>query len=76
MSELADKLVSRGLGVPAIFLLESSKPLTTAGHQFLIFLQPFVEMMGLYGSDYQSFLEVTRDRDKVEELINDIEGRL
>ena len=75
MNDLAQKLVDRGLGIPAIFLLEASKPLTTILHQFLIFMGPFVGMLGLYGSEYQHWLHVTEERDRVEGLIQDIEGR-
>lgn len=76
MNDLARRLVKRGLGVPAIFLLESSKPLTTIVHQFLIFMGPFVDMLGLYGSEYQQWLHVTEERDRVEGLIQDIEANL
>ena len=76
MKALAEKLVRRGLGVPALFLLEAGKPLSTVTHQFLIFMGPFVEMLGLYGSEYQTWLHVTEDRERLEGLITEIEATL
>ena len=38
---LARRIVARGLATPAIFALESMKPLSFLGSQFLVFVQPF-----------------------------------
>lgn len=76
MNDLARRIVDRGLAVPAIFLLESAKPLTTLAHQFLIFMGPFVSMLGLYGSEYETWLHVTEERERLEGLICDLEASL
>ena len=40
ISDLAKDIVQRGLSVPAIFFLESSKYVSFIGSQFLVFLGP------------------------------------
>ena len=40
ISNLAKEIVDRGLSVPAIFFLESSKYISFIGSQFLVFLGP------------------------------------
>ena len=62
-----------GLGVPAVFLLESSKPLSFVGSQVLIFLQPFVEAF-LTIRSYQRFAHLMEDRKNLELLIQRIEA--
>ena len=42
ISEFAGKIVNKGLAVPAIFLLESTKYISFIGSQFLVFLGPIV----------------------------------
>ena len=40
ISNLAQEIVDRGLSVPAIFFLESTKYISFIGSQFLVFLGP------------------------------------
>jgi len=43
INAVAGRVVRMRLGVPAVFFLESTKPLSFIGSQVLVFLQPFVE---------------------------------
>ena len=40
ISNLAKEIVDRGMAVPAIFFLESTKYISFIGSQFLVFLGP------------------------------------
>ncbi len=75
IEKVADLVVSRNLGVAAVFLLESGKPFTTVGSQFLIFLDPLIRMV-LTVPDYQLFIELLADREQVERLICAVEARM
>ena len=72
MEKFSNIIVSRRLTAPAIFMLESSKPLAFIGSQFLLFLQPFVTTF-LDGKDYDRITELMEDKDNVELFIQTIE---
>jgi len=69
---VAEKLVRKHLTVPAIFFLESSKPLAFLGGQLLIFLEPFVQTLFNF-KQYQRFAILMEDRDSWEKLVRKIE---
>ncbi len=69
---VAEKVVSKHLSVPAIFFLESSKPLAFLGGQLLIFLEPFVQTLFNF-KQYQRFALLMEDRDSWERLVRRIE---
>ena len=69
---VAAKVTGMGLGVPAIFFLESSKPLSFLGSQLLVFLEPFVKTFFDIQS-YERFYTLMEDRDNVERLIQRVE---
>lgn len=69
---VATKIVRMGLGVPAIFFLESSKPLSFLGSQLLVFLEPFVKTFFDIKS-YDRFYTLMEDRENVEKLIQRVE---
>jgi len=72
ISDLAKDIVQRGLSVPAIFFLESSKYVSFIGSQFLVFLGPiatcFINNKKFY--TLTSFLE---KKSNIEFLISEIE---
>jgi hypothetical protein len=74
--ELLDRIASAtvrwGMGVPAIFLLESSKPLSFVGSQFLHFLSPIVHTI-LDARDLDRLAVMLERRETVEDLILRIE---
>lgn len=74
LAQVADQIVRRGLTVPAVFFLESSKPLSYVGSQALLFLEPFVRIF-LSAPKYERFALLIEDRDNFERLIEGIEKR-
>ncbi len=75
-SELIDKLarmiVKRRLGVVAIVMLESTKPLTFLGSQLMVFFDPFISVF-FKPDDYRKFYKMIEDRRNVDRLIERIE---
>jgi hypothetical protein len=69
---VAGRVVRMGLAVPAIFLLESTKPLSYVGSQVLVFLEPFVKSI-LTVASYDRFVTLLEDRRNVEKLLRRIE---
>ena len=69
---VALKVVKKHLSVPAIFFLESSKPLAFLGGQLLIFLEPFVQTLFNF-KQYQRFAILMEDRNNWEKLVRRIE---
>lgn len=69
---VAERVVRMGLAVPAIFFLESTKPLSFVGSQALVFLEPFVKAF-LNLKTYDRFTALLEDRANVERLIRKVE---
>ena len=72
LEQVAQRINRMGLGVAAIFFLESSKPLTFLGSQALTFFAPFVKSF-LTVRTYDQFARLMEDRENVERLILRIE---
>jgi len=69
---LADGIVKRGLTAPAIFFLESVKPLNFLGSQAMIFFEPIVKTIFPFQA-YTEFAVLLEDRQTLEHLICEIE---
>lgn len=69
---VAGRVVRMGLAVPAIFFLESTKPLSYVGSQVLVFLEPFVKSV-LTVVSYDRFVALLEDRRNIETLLRRIE---
>ncbi|HVP58007.1 MAG TPA: hypothetical protein VMU02_07890 [bacterium] len=69
---MAERICRMRMTVPAIFLLESSKPLAFLGGQLLIFLEPFVQTLFNF-AQYQRFALLMEDRDNWERLLRKLE---
>lgn len=69
---VAGRVVRMGLAVPAIFFLESTKPLSYVGSQVLVFLEPFVKSV-LTVASYDRFVTLLEDRSNIEKLLRRIE---
>lgn len=74
LDAIAGRIVRMGLAVPAVFFLESSKPLSFIGSQALVFFEPFVKAF-LDLKSYDRFAALMEDRANVEKLIRRIEER-
>ncbi len=68
LEAVAKRVVGMRLAVPAVFFLESTKPLSFLGSQLLIFLQPFVQAF-LTVKSYERFSHLMEERENVEKLI-------
>ncbi|MBD3237497.1 MAG: hypothetical protein GF330_12395 [Candidatus Eisenbacteria bacterium] len=74
LDAVAKRVVRMGLAVPAVFFLESTKPLSFVGSQVLVFLEPFVGAF-LSVHNYQRFARLMEDRRNLETLIQKVEAR-
>lgn len=74
LDAVAERVVRMGLAVPAIFLLESTKPLSFVGSQALVFLEPFVKSLFNLAS-YDRFVALLEDRKNIDRLLRKIEDR-
>jgi hypothetical protein len=72
VSKVAERIVRMRMTVPAIFFLESSKPLAFLGGQLLIFLEPFIQTLFNF-RQYQRFAFLMEDRDNWERMIRKVE---
>ncbi len=72
LARTADGVVRWGMTAPAVFLLESSKPLNFVGSQFLHFLSPIAHSV-LDARELDRFAMMLERRDTLEELIVRIE---
>ena len=72
ISKFAKKIVDRGLSVPAIFLLESTKYISFIAGQILIFLGPILTFF-VNDKKYYQFIELIEKKENVEFLIVQIE---
>ncbi len=72
INKIAQKVIDYRLAPLAIIFLESSKPLTFLGNQFLIFMQPFYRALFSY-REYEEITAMLEDRNNVEVLICEIE---
>jgi hypothetical protein len=73
LDRIASAVVRFGMSVPAVFLLESSKPLNFVGSQFLHFLSPMVHTV-LRADELDRFALLLERRDTAEEMIRRIEA--
>lgn len=69
---VAKRIVAMGLAAPAVFFLESTKPLSYIGSQALVFLEPFVKSV-LNLRSYDRFTAMLEDRKNIEKLMLRIE---
>lgn len=72
LERVAERVVRMRMAVPAILFLESSKPLSFVGSQFLVFMEPFVKTF-FTATLYDRFATLMEDREQYERLIRTIE---
>ena len=73
LGRIADAIVGRGMGEPAILFLDTCRPLNYIGSQALVFLEPFVRTQT---SDYRRLTEILESRAAIAHLVEAIEGRI
>ena len=72
ISDLAEKVVNRGMAVPAIFFLDMMKYLSFFGGQLMVFFGPIITAF-ISSQSYYKFAELLEDRNNVEFLLVEIE---
>ena len=72
ISNLANDIVQRGLSVPAIFFLESTKYVSFISSQFLVFLGPIATCF-INNQKYYDFTTLLEKKSNIDFLINEIE---
>lgn len=72
LDAVAQRVVRMRMSVPAVFFLESVKPMSYVGSQALVFFEPFVQTIFTV-RNYQRFAGLLEDRENLERLIQRIE---
>ncbi len=72
LDKLANKVVDKGMAVPAILFLESVKPLNYIGSQMMVFFEPIVQTVFNF-KDYSTLRTTLEKRNSIEILLLKIE---
>jgi len=72
IDKLANKVIQRGMAVPAIMFLESVKPLNYIGSQTMVFFEPIIQSLFNF-KDYDTFRRALEKRETIEILLLRIE---
>ena len=75
LDRIAARIVRLGLATPAIFFLESVRPLNFVASQAMIFFGPLATAI-LPRHDWDRLARILEERESVEELLTRIEARL
>jgi hypothetical protein len=76
LDELADAIVKRHLATPALFFLESMRPLSFVGSQMMVFLRPMISLVWTSPARWDQVQRVLEVRGSVEELVRRLEARM
>jgi hypothetical protein len=76
LDELADAIVARRLGTPALFFLESMRPLGYVGSQMMVFFRPIVSLVWSSPGRWDQVQRVLEVRGSMELLARRLEGRM
>ena len=72
ISDLAEKVVERGMAVPAIFFLDMMKYLSFFGGQVMVFFGPLITAF-VPSASYYKFAALLEEKKNVEFLLTEIE---
>jgi len=72
LSKFAHRIVDKGMTVPALFFLESTKYVSFIGSQLMVFFGPILTSF-INSEKYYNFSELLEDKKNVEFLLNEIE---
>jgi hypothetical protein len=75
LDELADAIVARRMTTPAIFFLESVKPIGFVGSQTMIFLRPLIAIAWREPARWDQLQRVLERRESIELLVARLEAR-
>lgn len=74
-TRIAEDLVRRRLGVPAVFLLEVMRPLSLVCQQTVLVTSPLAQVFGM-GSIFGDLAHVLENRQRMEDLALEVERLL
>ena len=72
LSKFARRIVDKGMTVPALFFLESTKYVSFIGSQLMVFFGPILTSF-VNSEKYYNFSELLEDKENVEFLLDEIE---
>ena len=72
LSKFAHRIVNKGMTVPALFFLESTKYVSFIGSQLLVFFGPVITSF-VNSEKYYNISELLEDRKNIEFLLDEIE---
>ena len=72
LSKFAHRIVDRGMAVPVLFFLESTKYASFVGSQLMVFFGPIMTAF-IKSEKYYNFSELLEDRKNIEFLLDEIE---
>ncbi len=75
LDRIAARIVRHGLATPAIFFLESVRPLNFVASQAMVFFGPLATAI-LPRQDYERFAKILEQRESIEALLVRIEALL
>lgn len=70
---MAEAVVKRNLGVPALWFMEAMEPVSFLGGQTLLFFSPLAGFLG-WNDSYKALTEILSSRKQTRQLINKIES--
>jgi len=73
MNKYARKIVRRRLEAPAIFMLESFKPMNFVGSQMMLGAEPLLSVF-INTEDFQQFQKLLERRESIEKFLVVLEG--
>jgi hypothetical protein len=76
LDELADAIVRRHLATPALFFLESMRPLGFVASQMMVFLRPLVSLVWPSPARWDQVQRVLEVRGSMELLARRLEARM
>lgn len=76
LDELADAIVRRHMATPALFFLESMRPLAFVGSQMMVFLRPVVSIVWTEPHRWDQLQRVLEERGATELLAQRLEARM
>ncbi len=74
LARMADFIVARRMTVPAVLLIESTRPLNYVGSQAMAFFEPVVKTV-FDGTDYTKLRHILERRPSIERFLELIEAR-
>ena len=73
IGRLAEKIVARGMALPAVLFLQSVRPLNAVGSQAMIFLRPFLTGLFFNPEQYDRLAAILERREALGALVEAVE---